>query len=63
MINVSPSGGGQFLEARELLFDDIDGRLIGQFERFLVEFLRRERHEDFRLAEQMGIDRGQALRR
>ena len=35
----------------ELLFDDVDGRLVSERERFLVELLGRERDQDFRLAE------------
>src|SRR5215510_973287 len=51
----------EFFELRELLLNHADGRLILEFERLLVEFLRREGDDDLGPAEQDDVDRGQRL--
>src|SRR5689334_17285337 len=56
-----PDPADEFIERGELLRDDVDGRLVGELERLLVEFLRRKGDQDLRPAEQDGVDRDQAL--
>src|SRR5215510_1648862 len=50
-----------FLEACELLFDQIDGGLVLELDRLLVELLRRKGHDHFRPSEQVRVDRDQRL--
>src|SRR5258705_4006614 len=51
----------EFLERRELLLDQVDGGLILELERLLVELLRGKRHENFGAAEQEDIHRCKRL--
>src|SRR3982074_2692210 len=51
----------EFLEARELLLDQIDGGLVLELKRLPVEFLRGEGDDHLGLAEQDGVDRQQRL--
>src|SRR5712691_4877540 len=50
---------GERLEARELQLDQIDGGLILELERLVVEFLRGKGDDDLRAAEQDAVDRGE----
>src|SRR5260370_34852809 len=49
---------GELLEARELLLDQVDGGLVLELQRLLVEFLRGKFHDYLRPAEKHGGDRG-----
>src|SRR5712691_6340272 len=49
----------KFLEAGELLLDQVDGGLVLELERLLVELLRGEGNDDLGPAEQDDIDGGE----
>src|ERR1700754_2343617 len=51
----------EFFESRKLLLDQVDGGLILELERLLVELLRGKRDENLGAAEQDGVDRGERL--
>src|SRR5215470_3981989 len=58
-LTLAADAAGELLEARELLLDQVDGGLVLELERLLVELLRREGDDDLRTAEQDDIQRGQ----
>src|SRR5580765_4370770 len=49
----------ELLEAGELLLDQVDGSLVLQLQRLLVEFLRGEGNDHLGAAEQDDVDRGE----
>src|SRR4030088_138104 len=51
----------EFFEPRELLLDQVDGGLIPELERLLVELLRGKRDQNLGAAEQDDVDRGERL--
>src|SRR5512144_398156 len=61
MLILRTEAANEFFESRELLLDQVDGSLIFQLERLLVELLRGKRHENLGTAEQNDVNRGERL--
>src|SRR6185503_18894412 len=61
LLSLRTEAADEVFKPRKLLLDQVDGGLILELERLLVEFLRGKRDENLGAAEQDGVDRGERL--